>query len=72
MAIGSFNNPITGATGALVRPSVHSPNYIPDETGWTINKDGTAEFADLTVRGTIVVESTNDGVFVYAYFPAAA
>lgn len=64
---GGFSNPIIGGGGSLVYPSIHSPNYVPSQSGWTINKDGTAEFADLTVRGKIIVEGTDDGIFVYTY-----
>jgi hypothetical protein len=67
---GGFSNPIIGGGGNLVYPSIHSPGYVPDITGWSINKDGTADFTGLTVRGQIIVESSNDGIFVYTYIPA--
>lgn len=46
-----FTNPITGGQGALVRPSIHSPNYVAGSMGWTINADGSAEFASLVITG---------------------
>lgn len=52
----TFNNPIVGGT-TLIRPAIHSPDYVAGSQGWTINKDGTAEFNDVTVRGTL--ESNN-------------
>lgn len=48
----AFANPITGGQGALLRPAIKSPNYMPGMSGWTINRDGTAEFADLTIRSS--------------------
>jgi hypothetical protein len=64
-----FSNPIIGGGGALVYPSIHSPNYAAGLAGWTINKDGSAEFNNATVRGTItaatiiaaLIESASSG-----------
>lgn len=41
----------------LVREALRSPNYVMGTTGWTINYDGSAEFNNVTVRGTVVVGS---------------
>ncbi len=49
-----FTNPIVGGT-ALVRPAIKSPNYVPGVSGWSINRDGSAEFRDLTARATILL-----------------
>lgn len=49
-----FNDPVVGGT-ALVRAAIHSPDYVAGSTGWTINRDGTAEFNSITVRGTLTV-----------------
>jgi hypothetical protein len=46
----TFSNPIVGGT-TLIRPAIHSPNFVTGVSGWSINKDGSAEFSDLTVRG---------------------
>lgn len=51
MAYG-FQNPITGNNGELVRASIHSPNYVPGSQGWTIDKDGSAQFSDITIRNS--------------------
>lgn len=65
---GGFNNPIVGGGGALVYPSIHSPDFEHLIQGWTINKDGSAEFENLTLRGTF---NGNDyiinsfGLFIY-------
>lgn len=54
----AFSNPITGGQGALVRPAIKSPNYVPNVSGWSINKDGSAEFNDIVIRGGTVVSGT--------------
>jgi hypothetical protein len=50
-----FRNPVVGGQGALIRESIHSPNFIAGVQGWTINKDGSSEFSDSVVRGTVEV-----------------
>ena len=70
----SFSNPITGGQGTLVRPAIKSPNYVAGSSGWTINRDGSAEFNNLTLRGTFngtdyVINSS--GAFFYSGTPAA-
>lgn len=47
-----FVNAIIGGGGALVRPAIKSPNFVSGASGWTIRRDGTAEFADLKVRSS--------------------
>lgn len=56
-----FSNPIVGGT-TLIRPSIHSPDYVAGVSGWTINKDGTAEFNDVTVRGDLSSNNYVPGV----------
>lgn len=65
-----FSNPIASASGGLVFPSIHSPDYDPGVEGWTINRDGTAEFSDMVVRGVLTIENSGEGIFVYAGTPA--
>lgn len=60
----NFSNPVVGGSGILKRPAVQSPNYVAGISGWTVNKDGSAEFNDATFRGTIVITS-GDALFVY-------
>lgn len=56
-----FSNPVVGGeNGELIRSSIRSPNYVPGVSGWTINRDGSAEFNNVTIRfeigaGSIVV-----------------
>lgn len=69
---GGFNNPIIGGAGALVYPSIHSPGFIHSVTGWTINKDGSAEFQNLQIRGTFAGNDfilNNAGFFLYQGAP---
>jgi hypothetical protein len=69
-----FAHAIAGGEGILITDSVHSPNYIPGVSGWTINKDGSAEFNDLDIRGAVLSSTltagntiviNQDGLFVY-------
>lgn len=62
----AFQNSILAGT-KLVREAIQSPNYVPNVSGWSINKDGTAEFADLTARGRIVSVNPLDPDDRYAY-----
>ena len=52
-----FQNPVVGGT-TLVRPAIHSPNYVPGISGWSINYDGSAEFNNVVVRGAFEVDGT--------------
>lgn len=58
-----FSNPILGGT-ALVRAAIHSPNYVPGVAGWSINRDGTAEFANATIRGNLVVVGSQGQIVI--------
>lgn len=62
--MAGFNNAVVGGSDDLIRSAIQSPNYVTAVSGWTINRDGSAEFNDLTVRGTVVLDGTN-GLFVY-------
>lgn len=64
----SFPQDVVAGT-QLVVPAIHSPNYLTGSTGWTINLDGSAEFNNLTIRGTFsgtnfIVNSS--GAFFYS------
>jgi hypothetical protein len=52
---GGFSNPVTGGQGSLVRPAIKSPNYVAGVSGWSINRDGTAEFNGATFRGAVQI-----------------
>jgi hypothetical protein len=71
--MSGFENQLVNASNALIRSAIHSPNYVATVSGWSINKDGTAEFDNLTIRG--VFEGTNfiinsSGLFLYSGAPA--
>lgn len=57
-----FPDAIAGG-GFLIIPWLRSPNYVPGVSGWTINLDGTAEFADSVIRGSLIV-SDPDGSYI--------
>jgi hypothetical protein len=50
-----YRDQIARGDGSLIKASVHSPDYTPGVSGWSINKDGSAEFSDLLGRGEIIV-----------------
>jgi len=66
---GGFNNPIVGGEDNLIREAIQSPNYVPGVSGWTINKDGSAEFNDGIFRGGIIVSGAGGEILVYSPTP---
>lgn len=58
--MGGFNNPVVGAL-ALVRQAIQSPNYQAGSDGWAVRQDGSAEFNDVAVRGSINAGSISAG-----------
>lgn len=64
-------------TNAMIGNYIQSTNYVTGVSGWSINKNGNAEFNNVTVRGTVYATNgeftgtvyATDGVFsgtVYA------
>lgn len=53
-----FTNSIL-AGDTLVRDAIQSEGYVAGSTGWSINRDGTAEFNDVTSRGEVIVGDPN-------------
>lgn len=54
-----FSNPIIGGGGALVYPAIHSPNFShANGTGWSINKNGSAEFNNALIRSTVAISGS--------------
>jgi hypothetical protein len=51
--VGGFTNAVVGGAAKLIRFAIQSPNFVHGVSGWSINKDGTAEFQSLTARGSI-------------------
>lgn len=71
-----FTHAIAGGSGKLVVRAFLSPNYVQGVSGWAVFKDGSAEFNNVTVRGTIIAGQfigTGEGkeVIIYAGLPAA-
>lgn len=59
--MAGFNDPILTGDGSLIKTSAHSPLYTPGTTGWSINKDGSAEFSTGVFRGTLSAGSITAG-----------
>lgn len=56
----SFGNPIVGSGDALVRNAIRSRNFVSGISGWSINKDGYAEFNNLAINsGQILINDSN-------------
>lgn len=74
---GGFLDPIVGGQ-ALRIPSIRSPNFLTGVSGWTINKDGSAEFNNGVFRGTVTAAAfigtdfviNTQGQFFYSGPPA--
>ena len=55
----AFANSILAGT-ALVREAINSPNFVTGVSGWSVNKDGTAEFSNMTARGSVLATDPNN------------
>lgn len=58
-----FSDPIV-AGSTLVRDAIQSEPYIAGVTGWRIERDGDAEFNDVSVRGDLRVDALNNASFI--------
>lgn len=58
-----FANSIIGGAAALIRAAIKSPNYVAGVSGWSINKDGTAEFQNITAHGNSILVGDLAGDF---------
>lgn len=68
-----FRNDIIGGAAALIRAAIQSPNYVTGSAGWQVRKDGSAEFNNLTIRGTFLGTGfiiNSSGIFLYSGTPA--
>lgn len=71
--MSGFSNPIVGGFGILKRTAIRTANYVMGSAGWTINADGSAEFNNLTIRGSFFgtnFEINSTGIFLYNGTPA--
>jgi hypothetical protein len=58
-----FRSSILAGT-SLIREAIKSPDYTPGVSGWSINRDGSAEFNDVDVRGALHAGDDQDYVEV--------
>jgi hypothetical protein len=66
-------NPVVGGT-ALRRQAIQSPDFVTGVSGWIIRQDGSAEFNNLTIRGTFAGTNfviNSSGSFFYSPTEAA-
>lgn len=63
-SFGQFRDALVAGT-TLIRDAIRSRNYKPGVSGWSINKDGTSELSNVTVRGIIIgnIQATSPGEF---------
>lgn len=56
-----FRNPIVGGN-KLIREAIESPGYVTGVSGWSIRRDGSAEFNEIVVRGDLESPNYDPGV----------
>ncbi|MFH3358335.1 phage tail protein [Escherichia coli] len=56
-SIGTAKIADAAITTAKIAQQIQSTNYASGSTGWMINKNGSAEFNNVTVRGTVYANS---------------
>lgn len=66
--MGGFANAVVGGMSKLIRAAIQSPNFLTGVSGWTINKDGTAEFNNLSIRGTVAMVPIAQGTLGNLYW----
>lgn len=54
-----FTNPVIGGDGELVIDDIHSRGFVTGVSGWSVNRIGTAEFNNVTVRGDVAIGPSN-------------
>jgi hypothetical protein len=70
----AFRHDVAGGQGNLIVTSLQSPDFAAGSAGWQVRKDGSAEFNNLTIRGTFFgtdYEINAAGTFFYSAAPAA-
>jgi hypothetical protein len=60
----TFSEPITA--GETILQNVNSEGYVAGVTGWRIERDGDAEFNDVTVRGDWQVQGPDPDDYIQA------
>lgn len=59
--MSGFSNAVVGGMDILKRNAIRSFNYVAGVAGWTVNKDGSAQFNELT----IIVQANGAAVLIY-------
>lgn len=59
----AFRDPIVAGLN-LIREAIRSPNYVPNVSGWTVNKDGSSEFGNTVIRGSLRAGTAVDYITV--------
>lgn len=59
----TFANPVIGGV-QLTRPAMQAPGYRLGSFGWTVNQDGSAEFNNVIIRGTVLASVFQGSDFV--------
>jgi hypothetical protein len=54
-----WDDPIAAGDGSLIYPGLQSINYVAGVSGWRIERDGDAEFNNITARGDIIVAGSD-------------
>lgn len=57
--MSGFANQILGGASKLIRAAIQSPDFLTGVRGWSIFKNGSAEFNNSIFRGTITVTGAN-------------
>lgn len=57
--MSGFSNAIIGGASKLLRAAIQSPNFASGSLGWSVNKDGSAEFNNIVIRNGNVVSGTS-------------
>lgn len=61
----AFASDVVGGGGELVRTRIHSRGYVAGVSGWTIDRDGNAEFNSVTVRGDFILGTYPGGPYIF-------
>lgn len=57
----SFRNQLAAGV-RLIREALQSPNFVTGTSGWSIDRDGSAEFSDVAVNGgSLTTSPSGDG-----------
>lgn len=46
-------DPVAAGDGTLIFPAIKSVNYVPDVSGWNLDRDGNAELNTAVIRGSL-------------------